>query len=104
MIIIYKLILAQRVQYCRTPQNKVGKCIILSECLSLKDFLVDHPKTDENLDYLRQFICGFEGITSKVCCQLEGNINEIPLDNKFKEDIESTTAERKFLSGIITIK
>ncbi|KAF2895591.1 hypothetical protein ILUMI_10586, partial [Ignelater luminosus] len=89
----------QVVDYCRTPQNEIGQCILISECLPLKTFLEENQKTDENINYIRKFHCGFQGLIAKVCCALGNNANTTPpLENKFKED-NKTTNDKKPTSG-----
>ncbi|KAF2895592.1 hypothetical protein ILUMI_10587 [Ignelater luminosus] len=55
-------------EHCRTPDNAVGKCVSIKDCTYLHDFAKTHPKTHENIEYIKKFHCGFEGIISKVCC------------------------------------
>ncbi|KAF2894197.1 hypothetical protein ILUMI_11978 [Ignelater luminosus] len=66
---------------CKTPNNKPGKCILLRECPLLHEIVAN--KTEAAKEFVRQSICGFQGLDSLVCCATSTSSNSsVNQDNK----------------------
>ncbi|KAF2894195.1 hypothetical protein ILUMI_11976 [Ignelater luminosus] len=66
---------------CKTPNNKTGECILLRECPSLHEIIAN--KTEAAKEFVRQSICGFQGLDSLVCCATSaGSNSSVNQDNK----------------------
>lgn len=57
---------------CYTPRDQPGYCIPIKQCSELVKLLQQRPLPPEDLDFLRQSNCGFEGSNPKVCCANAG--------------------------------
>ncbi|XP_026316216.1 phenoloxidase-activating enzyme-like isoform X2 [Hyposmocoma kahamanoa] len=53
---------------CTTPSGGAGKCISLYDCSELYTIVKNPNRSQTDIDNLKQFSCGFEGKTPKVCC------------------------------------
>ncbi|XP_045461310.1 CLIP domain-containing serine protease 2-like [Harmonia axyridis] len=53
---------------CRTPNNEIGKCIIIEKCTALYFILQKRPLSSADANFLRQSQCGFVGLVPMVCC------------------------------------
>ncbi|KAK9721049.1 Regulatory CLIP domain of proteinase [Popillia japonica] len=58
-------------EYCLTPHNTNGECILLARCPTIVQLLKKKPLLPEDAEYLRRSGCGFEGMDPKICCPLE---------------------------------
>ncbi|XP_022909704.1 CLIP domain-containing serine protease HP8 [Onthophagus taurus] len=57
-------------EQCYTPNQQLGECVVITQCQEVLDVLVKRPISVEDTEYLKKAGCGFEGLTSKVCCSL----------------------------------
>ncbi|XP_050420474.1 venom protease-like [Adelges cooleyi] len=62
------VVAAQSISHCTTPSNRVGNCINILKCASLRSQLVNHRANSSVMSYLRNSQCGYEGKFPKVCC------------------------------------
>ncbi|KAF2897914.1 hypothetical protein ILUMI_08259 [Ignelater luminosus] len=74
-------------EYCNSPNGNTGICILITDCPPLDNFLREHPKTDENINYIKQFHCGFQGKTPKACCTLEDYNDISEEESTFRYDL-----------------
>lgn len=65
------LITESNSEYCLTPHNTNGECILLPQCPSIVRLLKKKPLLPEDAEYLRRSGCGFEGMDPKICCPLQ---------------------------------
>ncbi|XP_066595020.1 ovochymase-like [Prorops nasuta] len=55
---------------CLSPSSQIGNCVNIRNCQALIDILrKPRPLPQEDLDFLRNSHCGFEGNDPKVCCE-----------------------------------
>eukprot|EP00092_Neocalanus_flemingeri_P006671 GFUD01007203.1.p1 GENE.GFUD01007203.1~~GFUD01007203.1.p1 ORF type:complete len:172 (-),score=48.83 GFUD01007203.1:117-632(-) len=73
---------------CKTAENEDGKCLQITECKSLADFL-EKPMSKQKIIFLKQSACGFENELPKVCCP--GTNIQVKTINTQEE--ESTTTD-----------
>lgn len=69
-VLILGLIIAQAggQSNCISPDGKAGRCIGLRQCPQLLTLLQTVPLTSENVNFLKQSGCGFDGNEPRVCC------------------------------------
>ncbi|XP_011312402.1 serine protease easter-like [Fopius arisanus] len=53
---------------CRNPNGDVGSCINIRQCTALMNILQSRPLDPQNVRFLQESRCGFEGRDPKVCC------------------------------------
>ena len=73
---------------CKTAENEDGKCLEITECKSLADFL-EKPMNKAKIVFLKQSTCGFQNELPKICCP-EIKIQVKTVDTQVDE---STTTE-----------
>lgn len=54
---------------CITPDGIAGSCTRIRECPPVLALLQSQPLNPENVNYLKQLQCGFEGTEPRVCCK-----------------------------------
>ncbi|XP_015120009.1 CLIP domain-containing serine protease 2 [Diachasma alloeum] len=53
---------------CRNPNGVIGSCINIRQCPILLNILQSRPLDPQNVRFLQESKCGFEGRDPKVCC------------------------------------
>ncbi|XP_060837794.1 venom protease-like [Rhopalosiphum padi] len=91
MILLVGMAIAQSDIVCRTPNYENGVCIDIRNCQKLR-LLLQSSINESNIIFLQKSICGFEGISSKVCCPLDSLIPEDKLPSP------TTCGQRKVAS------
>ncbi|XP_012285284.1 serine protease easter-like [Orussus abietinus] len=80
---------------CYSPTRQPGQCIGIRECPPLLSLLQSRPLNPQNVDFLRQSQCGFEGRDPKVCCvDPRSNTGNVPTTtsgatDEQKQDVQS---------------
>uniref|UniRef100_A0A2M3Z9P7 CLIP domain-containing serine protease n=1 Tax=Anopheles braziliensis TaxID=58242 RepID=A0A2M3Z9P7_9DIPT len=53
---------------CKTPENKLGTCVLLRSCAPIRNLLLKPDQTVEDRDYLMKSQCGMQGRSVLACC------------------------------------
>lgn len=72
---------------CFMPNNVNGNCINIQNCDPIIRALQNQnkPLTQEMIDFLKAFQCGFDGNNPKVCCPIQSTPNPTPPRNTTME-------------------
>ncbi|XP_019880096.1 phenoloxidase-activating factor 1 [Aethina tumida] len=65
---------------CRTPDRGRGDCVPIKECQPILDFITQSPTpiTPKVQERLKQYMCGYQGRSVKVCCPQNPLVSEPP--------------------------
>lgn len=83
--------------YCTTPNDKFGQCVLLEKCQELVDLLKQRPVTFKAVEFLQKSNCGYQGKVPIVCCRLEQEADIGNENGDIVDQIGTTEAPNKIL-------
>ncbi|XP_050544574.1 venom protease-like [Daktulosphaira vitifoliae] len=98
ILFVYKVVISQHniAGVCVRPNNENGVCLNIKNCQPLLLMLLNNKNNNTAINFLRKSMCGYEGKTPKVCCELESILSNV--NNNKTDDKNEETNTKKFLS------